>query len=409
MSHPSGYLERMFDSEKPHPRGGLHKGGKESRTQDAAEKLASVRWDFAGSSSRSGIHSIHPYPAKFIPEIPRELIRLFHPGDLSPVLDPFCGSGTTLVEAAAAGLPAVGIDLHPLAILIGRVKTTPLDSLISPVASTVVANARREPAPIPDIPRLDHWFLPEIQDVLARLTSQINLVDSNTVRDALKVALSRIIVRVSNQESDTRYAAISKDVSADRTCELFLASVHGLEKALSQVYGGMFTSQPSVTLMNRDVLKVEPSEIAEPAGLVITSPPYPNAYEYWLYHKYRMYWLGMDPLQVKAAEIGARPHYFKKNHQTEADFEKQMSRCFWLLARVVQEGGIVCFLVGRSVIHGRVIDNRRLLERAADPHGFRLLAVVDRAIAPSRKSFNPAHGTINGETIVLFSLEGPRP
>ena len=43
----------------------------------------------------------------------------------------------------------------------------------------------------------------------------------------------------------------------------------------------------------------------------MTSPPYPNAYEYWLYHKYRMYWLGMDPIAVRQQEIGARPHYFR--------------------------------------------------------------------------------------------------
>ena len=50
---------------------------------------------------------------------------------------------------------------------------------------------------------------------------------------------------------------------------------------------------------------MEPSDIPRRVGLVITSPPYPNAYEYWLYHKYRMYWLGLDPIAVKKQEIGA--------------------------------------------------------------------------------------------------------
>jgi hypothetical protein len=48
------------------------------------EALSALDWDFAdSSSSRNGIHSIHGYPARFIPEIPRALIRLFHPGDHS--------------------------------------------------------------------------------------------------------------------------------------------------------------------------------------------------------------------------------------------------------------------------------------------------------------------------------------
>ena len=54
-------------------------------------------------------------------------------------------------------------------------------------------------------------------------------------------------------------------------------------------------------------------------GRLVTSPPYPNAYEYWLYHKYRMYWLGFDPIPIRENEIGARPHYFKTNHQDETD------------------------------------------------------------------------------------------
>src|SRR5690606_38028293 len=138
---------------------------------------------------------------------------------------------------------------------------------------------------------------------------------------------------------------------------------------------------------------------------VITSPPYPNAYEYWLYHKYRMYWLGMDPIAVRSREIGARPHYFRKNHQTEHDFEAQMAGVFSLLARVMLPGGYVCFVVGRSVIHGRVIDNQALLTRAAETHGFLRAGCVERSIMRTRKSFNPAHSTISREGILVLAFE----
>ena len=52
-------------------------------------------WDFADAHPHS-LSGIHPYPAKFIPEIPRRLIEAYRPADGLVLLDPFCGSGTTL-------------------------------------------------------------------------------------------------------------------------------------------------------------------------------------------------------------------------------------------------------------------------------------------------------------------------
>jgi DNA modification methylase len=375
-----------------------------SITETTANKLASVDWNFANENGRAGIHTVHPYPARFIPQIPQALIRLFHPGDNSPVLDPFSGSATTLVEAIAAGHPAIGIDLSPLAILIARVKTTPLGRSIVPVAQQVAEQSHLVQAPIPDIPRLDHWFKPAVQQALANLIQQISCVEDSAVQDALKVALSRIIVRVSNQESDTRYAAIEKKITGEQVYRLFTESSRVIDSALAETYNGLFSRKPDCRLLNRNVLDVKPREIGQGIGLVITSPPYPNAYEYWLYHKYRMYWLGMDPIAVRTAEIGARPHYFKKNPHTEADFEQQMGRCFWLLARVMRPGSFACFLMGRSIIHGRHIDNGSLLERAALPHQFGMVARIQREILLTRKAFNPSHGKINDESIIVFQL-----
>lgn len=369
-------------------------------------KLASVDWDFPEANVRGTIHDIHPYPARFIPQIPRELIRLFPPDENLAILDPFCGCGTTLVEAVSRGYPAIGIDVNPLAILIAKVKTTPLQSSLVSVARSVVKRARTGKVVIPDIPRLDHWFLPSVQEALARLVREIDYVDDVDLRDALKVALSRIIVRVSNQESDTRYAAVFKDVSAEDVYELFLKSAGFIEEALDGMYGGLFSSTPKCMLLQQDILSVTAKDIPLPVGLVVTSPPYPNAYEYWLYHKYRMYWLGMDPIAVRSKEIGARPHYFKANYQTEMHFEAQMGQVFKLLSQVMKKGAFACFVVGPSRIHGREVDNAIILERAACIHGFRKVGSVYRNIPRTRKAFNPAHARINREQIIVFVLEG---
>lgn len=373
---------------------------------DVQDALDSVDWDFASAPPSSDVHSVHPYPAKFIPQIPRKLIELFHPEDGAAVLDPFCGSGTALVEAARLGLNAVGIDLNPLACLIARVKTRPLPPRFEAAARRVEARARplanSQSLVIPSIPGLDHWFLPDVQLALAALVLCIEEERDDRTRDALKLALSSIIVQVSNQDSDTRYAAVVKNVNAYIVFEKFERAANSVARSFISLQDNMFVRIGNVIVLNQDILTVQPNQIQLPIGLVVTSPPYPNAYEYWLYHKYRMYWLGMDPISVRKHEIGARPHYFKTNHQDEHDFERQMKITFKMLYEVTSPSAKVCFLVGRSIIHGRVIDNTALLERAADPYFVRS-GIIARAIRKTRKSFNLAHGKIDREHLLVFT------
>jgi hypothetical protein len=88
-----------------------------------AARLHHVNFDFTDSKTGYLTHSLHPYPAKFIPQIPNALIQeLSDEGDT--VADVFCGSGTTLVEALILNRNAVGFDANPLACLITKAKTT---------------------------------------------------------------------------------------------------------------------------------------------------------------------------------------------------------------------------------------------------------------------------------------------
>ncbi|HEY73018.1 MAG TPA: site-specific DNA-methyltransferase [Thermoflexia bacterium] len=378
-------------------------------TTKTAKLLDDLDWDFADTPMESGVHTIHPYPAKFIPQIPRQLIQLFPPKSNSVILDPFCGSGTTLVEAINTGLDTWGIDLNPLACLISRVKTTQLPQSLDFAAEATAQKARQcftaGDVQIPSIPRLDHWFKPEVQQSLAALVTEIDREPTRAVREALQVTLSSIIVRVSNQESNTRYAAVENTYTAQDVFSQFKNAALTINRALLTLSDNLFRRLGHATVLNRDILAIKPEELPNNVGLVITSPPYPNAYEYWLYHKYRMYWLGMDPMEVREREIGARPHYFKKNAQDETDFEKQMHTCFQLLSQVMLPEAKACFLVGRSIIHGRVIDNATLLQRAAEPAGFIVKDVVTRNIPTTRKAFNPTHSKINREHLIIFGLQ----
>ena len=358
--------------------------------------LAEIDWDFPERVGHGGIESVHPYPAKFVAELPRVLLSVLPIPPDTTVLDPFCGGGTTLVECQRRGVPSVGIDLNPIACLMARVKTAPRPLGLKETVAGVIDHARRAcDVAIPPLPNIDHWFDRPIQHALAALTEGIDRAPAAT-RDALRVALSSIIVRVSRQESDTRYAAIKKHVTGSDVSVLFLRAAHRLDDVLADRDYPLAQAD----VFEADTLTFDPSRIGQRIGMIITSPPYPNAYEYWLYHKYRMYWLGFDPLAVKAREIGARAHFFKRNPHTEDDFARQMARTFDLIRKVLVPGGYACFVIGRSRIHGRDVDNARIVEAAAE--GFDLFFSTERTIAASRKSFNLSHANIKTENVLVL-------
>ncbi|APM32918.1 DNA methyltransferase [Klebsiella michiganensis] len=365
-----------------------------------AELITELDWDFKEKIISDSIHGIHPYPAKFIPEIPFQLINYLGCDKNTSVLDPFCGSGTTLKVAQSLGLPCVGIDLNPIACLISKVKTTKIPPNFGTVFNDVVADAKSRKVDIDElktIPNINHWFKLDIQVNLLKLKKSIHDYLGHDTFDALCVAFSSIIVKASNQESDTRYAAINKNLAAEDVFRLFLVSCEKLNSSL--LYN---SSEFPCQIINKDVLAVQPSDINSTVGLVVTSPPYPNAYEYWLYHKYRMWWLGFDPKEIKEKEIGARAHFFKKNHHTERDFYHQMYGTLQLIDSVLITHGHAAFVVGRSIIHGKNVDNADLIVEAAENLGFEVVERFNRSMNSNRKSFNLSYAKIKEETIVVL-------
>lgn len=363
-----------------------------------ARRLAVIDWDFPRRVAHSDIEGIHPYPAKFVAELPRALLDILPIRAGTAVLDPFCGSGTTLVECQRRGLSSVGIDLNPIACLMTRVKTAPLPEGLEEAALAALDQARRIRRPsIPHIPNLGHWFQRPVQEALAALNMAIGKAPAPCL-DALRLALSSIVVRVSNQESDTRYAAIEKHVAAEDVFTSFLRACRRLRDALD---ARCYPLSPA-TVIEADTLTLDYGRLSQKVGLVITSPPYPNAYEYWLYHKYRMWWLGFDPIAVKAREIGARAHFFKRNHHTADDFVRQMKQTFNLLNAALVQEGHACFVVGRSRIHGKIIDNASIIQEAAHAAGFERVFSAERVLSANRKSFNLSHANIKTETVLVL-------
>jgi DNA modification methylase len=362
-------------------------------------QLEAIDWSFTKRERAHAIEAIHPYPAKFIGDIPRALMRTLPCPKGTLVFDPFAGSGTTLLEAQRMGLPSVGVDLNPIACLIARVKTGVQPKDLAEKARAISATASQSRTKQTwDIPNVDHWFKAEIQSAIAALLNEIRNVSDQNTHDALRLVLSSILVRVSNQDSDTRYAAVEKDIAREDVFTSFVAAAEKLDKTLASRDWDITPTK----VIEANTLTVAPEKMGGRVGLVITSPPYPNAYEYWLYHKYRMWWLGFDPLAVKEQEIGARAHFFKRNHHTEEHFWDQMRDTFKLINKVLVKGGYSCFVIGRSKIHGKIIDNADIIQAVSAELGFSMTARIERTISSSRKSFNLSHANIKTETVLIM-------
>ena len=205
-----------------------------------ASHLQHINFDFRDSKTKYLTHGLHPYPAKFIPQIPDTLIReLSNEGDT--VADIFCGSGTTLVEALLLNRSAVGFDANPLACLISRSKTTRFAPGDPPLLLDVIAKAEDyanrianagktlflpsgvfvSEAPRPSGGVLDFWFEPFIVEELAEILSWCRTLPSETARTVALVAFSSIVVTVSKQDSDTRYVRREKNLAPGETMSRF--------------------------------------------------------------------------------------------------------------------------------------------------------------------------------------------
>ena len=125
-------------------------------------------------------HPFHAYPARLHPEVARALVAALAPARGQTVLDPFCGSGTVLVEALAAGHRALGRDLSPLAVELATVKT----AVLAADARRAIVEATRSAAerarglceagmklPVP--PGEARWFAPHTLREVAALAEAL--------------------------------------------------------------------------------------------------------------------------------------------------------------------------------------------------------------------------------------------
>lgn len=372
------------------------------------KELEKIDWDFAEELTSTTTHTIHSYPAKFIPQIPQHFIKqLSKKGDT--VYEPFLGSGTTAVEANILGRDAIGNDVNELAVLISKVKTTPiskkklssLDNLLNRIYSRIDLFHSKGEGRIaePNIVNLDLWFEDFVIDELVIIKEEIGNLPDKDLIDFCLAALSGIIINVSRQDSDTRYVRVLKKIKHFDAFNKFLRQLNKLRKIMAESSELIKNGKSIFKVADTRTENIFPENSAD---LAVTSPPYPNAYDYHLYHKYRLYWLGMNPKQLRKSEIGAHADYSKKNGSDEFDFTQDMEKCFLNISKILKPNSYFVIVIGDSILKGRNIENNKILKQAARNTSFNFVTEFARKIKLSQKSFNPKIGNIKTEKIMIF-------
>jgi len=354
------------------------------------------------AAARSHVHGFHAYPARMHPITARRLVEAFsHPGER--VLDPFCGSGTVLVEARIAGREAVGVDANPLAVRLARLKgrgTTPGERERIIVAAKEVAafaDARRTAKSgathrygPEDVALFQPHVLLEMDGLRAGLDQ---LKDAAAQRD-LELVFSAILTKVSRKGTDTSEHGAERRLAAGYPSRLLVKKTEELMRNLAlfaEELAKAALSRP-LRVLEGDARRLEGVD-AGSVALVATSPPYPGNYDYLAHHAARLRWLRLSPQRFDEAEIGARRHLEPLGAgDGRARFADELAAVLRAQAHVLVPGGAVVLLLADSVVAGAPIYAADLTAAVAARTGFVVHASASQARPhfhlPTERAFN---------------------
>jgi len=345
-------------------------------------------FDFEYKYDSHEIHSIYPYPAKFPPAVPYQLLKRFSKeGDI--VFDPFSGSGTTLVEGLLHNCNVIGNDINPIALLISEIKITNYDLNDFKISDKYIDillhnyEIKKELTNPTYFKNIKHWFQENVRYELDLIKEIIYQINNNKIQKLWKLVFSNIIIEVSNQESDTRYAAINKNLKDRYTIELFIKKYFSIKNILLK---WNFKDNLKRKLYSEDSRNIK-SIKNDSVDIIITSPPYANTYDYYLYHKHRMNWLGYDVNRTKNIEIGSRNEFSSKKRPIEK-WENDIFLFTKEMKRVIKPKKYICIIIGDSVVNKKFFDAYEAYKKIAVDLDLNLIYHTSVSLSKNTKKFN---------------------
>lgn len=401
-------------------------------------------WEYADADTQYHVHGLHLYPARMIPQIANRLIRE-NSSEGQLVFDPFCGSGSVLVEALLLRRNALGIDINPLAVLIAKAKTAPINPLdlnrfVNEVLENIQKKIRlnRENKYEPNIfyfKNIYHWFKREVINDLSIIKECIDEIETEgkSIIDLVKVCFSATILRSSNIAfADNPYFARAKTGKAlekhsPDVPKIFEKNLKNYTGRMEEYYN-VFPRNVSCKILNHDSrnMPLEDNSV----DLIVTSPPYgeeSHTMSYSRFTKLSLRWLGFTARDIERhadkslGRVGTayRPTsptldlLYEKLSEKNKKRAKEVFSFLWdykktidEIHRVLRKDCFACIVIGDRTALGLPVSNGKITEEFGKLSGFNHAKTYHREIPKKvlpRRDYKV--DLINREDIVLLKKE----
>lgn len=405
------------------------------------DKYKKEFWDFKGFS-KSGIHTIGKYPGTMVAEMQYELLKIISTDfkNKCVVLDPFCGSGTSLVVAQKLRLDSIGIDINPYAILLTRVKTTVYNKKALEVAIDNLFNNLNsiQNFNIHKFDNISKWFKENIILSLSKVKYCIEKEKNPEIRDFFWVCFSEVVFKFSNDRSSTfkLHSLSSEDIDkiVDNVQIFFKKIIDQKSKYLQ------FKKYSNSKIIHGDSTKSMEKLSEETITIICTSPPYGDnatTVTYGQFSILALKWIGEENIvsgsdllenysKIDKCSLGGSKRERKNTelinilnvYLDSISVQKRVKvinffEDYYLnliqMYRVLKKGGYLLMTVGNRRIDGLVQPLDRITMEIANSLGFEIITNFDRKI-PSKKmplrlskiDGNKSVLSMSEETVLIF-------
>jgi hypothetical protein len=295
--------------------------------------------------------NIFGWRGQFTPEFVEYLLDRSDTG-AGLVVDPFCGSGTVLLESAIRDRPAHGFEINPAAYTMSRFFT--LCRLSRPQRLILLAE-------------IDHLFGKAAGDFVD--LPLFNPVDDYRASASNLLDLARELFSRTGSKAQTLLALLTLfEAEGCRVPNLNQAVSIAAARVRKNLLRLPHTETPlEVSLCDA---RLTHRHIRAEASLILTSPPYINVFNYHQNHRALLELLGFDLLRVAGSEIGSNRKNRQNRFRTVVQYALDMEQCLQAFALSLAAGGRLILVVGReSNVRGVAVPNSRLVRAILDDLG----------------------------------------